>query len=65
MMVCCAAAPGTTMRGTYARQIATGTPARTVTTTSVFGWPLGCHREQGSISYAPGVVGSVNVSASG
>ena len=36
---CCAAGPGTTNRGTYAPQIATGTQPRTVTTTTGFELP--------------------------
>ena len=35
----CAAAPGTTNRGTSAPRTATGTPPATATTTSVSGWP--------------------------
>ena len=44
---CCAAVPGTTLRGAYAPLAAPGTTRRTATTSSVFGLP-GRSRETGA-----------------
>ena len=53
---CCAAAPGTTIRGTAGPPTATGTTPTTGTTTSGSGWPARPHPARaGAFTDAPGV----------
>jgi RNA-directed DNA polymerase len=53
--VCCAAAPGTTNRGTRAPATATGTTRTTATTMSVSACPAPLHARAGWITVPPGV----------
>ena len=55
----CAAAPGTTTRGTSAPRTATGTPPATETTTSVSGWPVRSTAGTGGVTAPPGAAASV------
>ena len=56
---CCAAAPGTTNRGTSAPRTATGTPPATATTTTVSEWPVRSTAGAGGVKAPPGVATSV------
>ena len=55
----CAAAPGTTNRGTSVPRTAIGTPPATGTTTSVSGWPARSKAGTGGVTVPSGVATSV------
>ena len=51
---CCAAVPGTTIRGTCARRTATGTPPGIGTTTTASVWPARSRAGAGGVKASPG-----------